>query len=791
MDKFELKLLSQFNDSVEVRNFDRVFFNGMSYLSKLFSLFTVLFVLCISTTAIAQENGLSKSLYVKQVRIIGNNKVPTSTLVSIIRTKTNREFLNIPNFRPWYWLWKLSPTLGEAPYPLNRETVSADIERIKTYYISQGYLDAIIDTTIIQYDKTDVEVSFIITEGKPSIVRTLAYIGLQAFNSDAEKNKFFSQSDFTKDRITDTLYTSDAHFTYEKVGKERDRILTFLKNRGFASATKDSIRFQVRRDSINKTELDVLIQVKQGKKYRFGNATIVLIGPNGESDFSQQLLIQKPEYTVDSATITIKKVPEAATDFKILYNQFIFKPGEIYNNSKYLRSVNSLQNLGIANLRRFSLSESGGLPDFSNDVLPVYIDLQSMPKHNLNFNVFGFQRFGLGAGAGLTYLNRNLFGSAEQLEIGVKGSFEYANIETTKKLLLSSEATIGYAVPGLNFPFSSLNRTQFFENSRTIYQIRASQINQFNYDIKANLGFNLKYEVNHSSNLSSVFDLFEIDLVDAEATSSFRNDVLNNINLSQLQKDLILQDFEPQVNSQIRYTIRNLSTDIIKHNRGFYFESSIELGGTLPYLADRFVFDPKHLNNTIPSLGKSNLKYDQFIKLTLDYRRYIPLNDEAVFMYRMYGGYALPFSNSTSIPLVRRFFAGGAADVRGWAPATLGPGPIQDNTTQTNGGEIKLASFVELRQEIFERFLSANWALAFFADAGNIWNGPNNPNPATRFKLSSFPNEIAVGSGVGIRLDFEYLIVRFDGAFRIHEPSGAPWFNDKSMYWFFGIGHSF
>src|SRR5690606_35379892 len=116
-----------------------------------------------------------------------------------------------------------------------------------------------------------------------------------------------------------------------------------------------------------------------------------------------------------------------------------------------------------------------------------------------------------------------------------------------------SEATMSYAVPGLNFPFSSFNKNPLFENSRTIYLLRAAQINQFNYDIKANFGFNLKYEVNHTQKISSVFDFFEVDWVDAKATPSFINEVNNNANLSSLQKSLILQDFNPQINSQIRY----------------------------------------------------------------------------------------------------------------------------------------------------------------------------------------------------------------------------------------------
>ena len=757
----------------------------------------IIFIVCFFATflnqfCLAQANDVvNEELYVKQIRISGNKQIGSSTLLSILKTKTNREFLNIPNFRPWYWLWFVSKSIGEAPYPLNREVVGRDIERLKAYYDAQGFLDSSIDTTIFKYNKTDLEISFLIKEGSQSEIRTIAYSGLTTFNSTIQRDQFLLESPLTSKKLSDSVFSSNVLFNFEKIGFERDRIIDYLRNKGHASVTKDSVRFLIKRDSLNKTQLDILIRVNQGRIYTFGDVNIFLSGPNGLPDYSEKLTVTNNEYTIDSAKIIIQKSPLAGTDFPVLYSKLYFRPGETFNNKKYIRSINNLQNLGIANLRRFALSQSGGLPDYSNPILPVFVDMQALPRNTMNLNIFGFQRFGLGAGAGLTFINRNLFGSAEQLQFGVKGSFEYAQSENQQKLLLSSEATIGYAIPGLSFPFSSLNRKTQFENSRTLYQIRYSRLNQFNFDIKANIGFNLKYESNHQSSLTSTLDLFEIDLVDAQATDAFETDVLENVNLTPLQKELILQDFRPQINSQIRYGIRHVNTDIVKHDRGFYWEASVEVGGTIPFLIDRFIATPDSVDNTIPSLDDIKLRYEQFFKFSFDYRKYVPFSDKSIFMYRLFTGYAVPFGNSTTIPLVRRFFAGGAADIRGWAPATLGPGPIQDNISQTNGGEIKLAAFAELRQEIISNFLASDWSLAFFVDSGNIWNGSRNPNPETHFAFDSFYNEIAVGSGLGLRLDFDYLVARIDFAFRVKEPVSSTWIRDKQMYWFFGIGHSF
>lgn len=767
-------------------------------LNRFLFVFAVLLVLPIQTV-FGQTNTITDSLpsipenlLVKQIRITGNKQISTSILKTIIKTQTNRDFLTIPNFRPWYWLWVVSKRFGEAPYPLNRDIISRDLDRLQSYYTAQGFLDVLVDTTIIQYNKTDVEVSFLIKEGSQSVIDTVIYSGLSAFDSENERQNFFKQSTLTTKNISDTLFYSGLLFNYDKLSTERDRIINHLRDKGFASVTRDSIRFLIKRDSIKRNELDILVKIQQGKIYYFGNSKLFLASPTGLQNYSE---VQKKQFisqnTKDTMNLIVSKDPEAATDFDILFSRLLFKPGEIYNQSKYLSSVNKLQNLGIANLRRFSLSDNGGLTDYSSIYLPVFVDMQALPKNSMNLNLFGFQRFGLGAGAGLTFINRNLFGSAEQLQFGIKSSFEYATTDAQQQLLLSNEVTLGYSVPGLSFPFKVLNQKELFENSRTNYQIRYSRLNQFNFDIKANIGFNIKYESQHKASLASTLDLFEIDLVDAQATTDFEDQVLNNPNLTPLQQELILQDFRPQINSQIRYEIRNITTDIVKHDKGFYWDFSAEIGGTLPYLVDRYIASPDTVDNTIPSLDNIKLRYEQFVKLSFDYRKYTPLSNKSIFMYRLFTGYALPFGNSTAIPLVRRFFAGGAADIRGWAPATLGPGPIQDNVSQTNGGEIKLAAFAEFRQEIIQNFLASDWSIAFFVDSGNIWNGYQNPNIETQFHWNSFYNQIAVGSGFGLRLDFEYLIARLDLAFRIKEPVQSVWFRDSNAYFFFGIGHSF
>ncbi len=134
--------------------------------------------------------------------------------------------------------------------------------------------------------------------------------------------------------------------------------------------------------------------------------------------------------------------------------------------------------------------------------------------------------------------------------------------------------------------------------------------------------------------------------------------------------------------------------------------------------------------------------------------------------------------------------------MRGWGLRELGPGrTTADSTSNILGGDIKLEASIELRSTILRQVFAAEWILTLFSDAGNVWFGPRNPGDASgRFRTSSFYKEIGVGGGFGMRLAWEYLIIRLDLAYRIHDPAHDGQFLDNAFRGprlHFGIGHAF
>jgi len=155
------------------------------------------------------------------------------------------------------------------------------------------------------------------------------------------------------------------------------------------------------------------------------------------------------------------------------------------------------------------------------------------------------------------------------------------------------------------------------------------------------------------------------------------------------------------------------------------------------------------------------------------------LDKNSVFAMRLFGGIAIPYGNSSSIPFTRSYFAGGPNDNRGWQPFKLGPGS-SDRGDEFNEANMKLAVNGEYRFGILGAIKGA-----FFVDAGNIWNAFDNvTDDASIFDELGDLKNIAVGSGFGLRYDFGFFVIRLDTGFKTYDPArieGERWFKDYNF----------
>jgi outer membrane protein assembly factor BamA len=164
--------------------------------------------------------------------------------------------------------------------------------------------------------------------------------------------------------------------------------------------------------------------------------------------------------------------------------------------------------------------------------------------------------------------------------------------------------------------------------------------------------------------------------------------------------------------------------------------------------------------------------FAQYLKGDIEFRWYKPFNDKTSMVYRFFAGVAFPYGNSLAIPFEKQYYSGGANGVRAWHVRDLGPGSYQGagpSKYPNKTADIKLEANVEYRFKLF-------WLLegALFVDAGNIWSmNPDAERYGADFAWNRFYKEIAVGAGLGIRMDFSYFILRTDFGFQFRDPAAA------------------
>ncbi|MFK7845018.1 MAG: BamA/TamA family outer membrane protein, partial [Rhodothermales bacterium] len=371
-------------------------------------------------------------------------------------------------------------------------------------------------------------------------------------------------------------------------------------------------------------------------------------------------------------------------------------------------------------------------------------------------------------------------------------------------------------LPYLIAPFKQLDDYFGLYDARTQMSLSflTARREELSFVIRGRGAARLRLEMQHSPNVATYLDLIDLSLSNPDTLNDFSQKFLGSVLQSiedPIQRAQVLQDYtEPQINSALRLTRRSANVNLLLRDQGYSYEGVVEIGGNLPFFIERFLIRPDSLEGRIPGLslfrsGNSDnrLVYRQYARLSGDFRQYKPISPNSVLAWKLIGGFAHPTGQADLIPFDRRFYSGGATSVRGWGLRGLGPGRTTADSTSgflggnnsILGGDIKLEASVELRSTVLREVLAADWILALYGDAGNVWFGPRNPgDDLGRFRFSSFYKEIGVGTGFGLRLAWDYLILRLDLAYRVYDPSlsGGLFENSfKTSRLHFGIGHAF
>lgn len=652
---------------------------------------------------------------------------------------------------------------GEPPVLLSEVKLKYNNDVLSSYLISEGYLQANVTGDTVVKGKKGKAIYTAVTGQRYKINK---------INFPPDTGALTKIINANKDK---TLLKVGDYYDIDTYKNERIRIDNDLKENGYFYFSPDYLIMQVD-STIGKNLVNVSVKVKD-------------IAPDAAlKPYTIKNINIYPNYSLRRDSTLRKLKPLQYNDFNIYDDRNTFKPklfdrlvffqkGEPYNRKDHNQSLNRMVNVGAFQDVR---AEFLPIDSFKNNQLDLNIYLTPLKKNSLTFSVTGTSKSNnfVGSEVKVTQTTRNLFRNAEQLDLSVSGGFETQTKGTSlgkNSLSLTAEGKLTF--PRFIVPFYKPNSTNAFI-PKTIASLSYQMLNRGSeytlHAFKGQYGYNFKENLYKEHNFNPISISYVSTSFPTDTTEQ-RIYVQNPLLRTTLEKQFI-------IGSNYNFTYTNQMEDSRRNNT--YFFGGLETGGNV---WGTFVPKDEEGKRTL-----FNIPLTQFIRVEADLRDYYKITRNLIWANRLNLGYGYAYGNSTSMPFVKQFFAGGSNDIRAFPARTLGPGTFKvkdDALFSDQGGDIKLMLNSELRFKIVSVLYGA-----LFVDAGNIWlrkedlgepGKPETARPGSGFKLKNAFNELAVGTGAGLRVDVSIFVVRLDVAFPVRKPylpEGQRWVFDDIAF---------
>lgn len=544
------------------------------------------------------------------------------------------------------------------------------------------------------------------------------------------------------------------------IEEERDRVYKIIKNNGFYDFTKPYLNFKV--DTTNGTH----------------HVKLVYVVNNPEEEVHKQYYIKEVIYTPNSGNDDLPTGDTTTSKFNIRY----VKKGKKYNTKildyRIQTKPNSLYNLETLQRTQFQLGSMemyrfvniNLIKNTTEDSLSMYVYTSPLKKFQLaqEYGINVMQGVVPGPYFSVSFKDRNLFNNYEVLDISARYSIEgQASVLDNRTKLQTTEwgITSTLTFPMLYVPTKLRFKTSKY-NPKTRLGIGYQSVDRPEYNRK---GFNLSLSYIWQKNQFKYFKLSVVDIsvINSDIKMQEFYDYLQNL---RAQGNNLYLSFNPSIVTNINFSYTFSNSVLGSKKSSWYIRPYIELGGLATYLVS------KHLTQNPSDPTIDGMQHYQYIKSQFDLRYYKPINKKNTVAVRLNVGYSKPLSfdpryqtNVDVLPYEKYFFSGGSNSIRAWQYRRLGPGSYIDATNPykyEQPGEILIESSYEFRRKLYRFFESA-----LFVDVGNIWAIKDATRTGSSFNyLKSIP-DLAVGSGVGLRLNFTFIIVRFDLAWKVWNPA--------------------
>lgn len=702
--------------------------NKLSYIGLLMG--AVLLGGCSATKDLPED-----AYMLRKVKVLTDGKyrdINTSQMKTYVRQKTNTRWfssIKIPlgvyamAGKDSSWVNRMLRQMGEAPVAYDTLMAEKTCEDLQLALQNKGYLDAEVEL-YADVEGKKLDAIYLLQPGKPYYVRGL--------NREIKDSVIAGLLKDYKSVLREGM-----QFSTDALNTERSQMTQFLQDRGYFRFHKEFITYRARKDEA-KHEVELTLVLHLYRSNEEANDTLHsrywindIVYESGSEDQQMHL---RPKVMKENTFLEVGQ-PYSASDLQDTYNHF--------------------GRLGAVKYTNISFEQNDTLLD-------TRILIQTNKPSTISFQPEGTNTAGdFGAAASLTYQNRNLFKGSETFSLKLRGAYEaIKGLEGYKNQdFIEFSAEAGLKFPRFIIPFVSQEaRRRIIATSELSISFDSQTRPEFIREVlSAGWDYTWRPQGHH--------DNYRIDVIG-----------LNYVFMpwiSQTFKEEYLDD-ETATNVILRYNYEDLF--IMKTGFGYTYnngrlalKTNVETAGNLLNLTSMLLNSHK---NSMGQYEVFNIAYAQYVKADFDFTRNLlsrRTRDQLVFHFGL--GVAYPYGNSTVLPFEKRYFSGGANSVRGWSVRSLGPGRYKDKDDKINfitqTGDLKLDVNLEYRTHLFWKFDGA-----LFVDAGNIWTLRNYPDqPGGQFKWSGLLKDMAASYGLGLRLNFDYFILRFDLGMKAINPA--------------------
>lgn len=661
--------------------------------------------------------------------------------------------------------------IGQPPVIYDPSLTDASVNQLLSFHKNKGYFNAAVSTEVKRSGK-QIKVVYKVDAGEPYRIHT--------YTPDIPNDTLVAVAVDT----LRSLVQPGAVFDVYTLDNERERISRRMRRDGYYNFTRDHLMYSA--DSSNH-KVDVSIQLRDYLManpdtlpytiFRRYSISKVIFHVHPSSSATSGVLQPGEMDTITSGQHVLIGPKKRILTLNSLLSGTYIRPGERYSDSDVENTYSSLNSLPPVKYTDISFTES------APDSLICRISITEAKSFTLTSQAeITFTEGYWGVAGNVGTVHRNVFSGAESLSLQGRLALERQGDVIAQEW----GGQVGIRVPRILLPGYKLPEQRVLQGStdfRTTfsYQSRPGEFSS------TNVGGGVKYNWN-SRRFNRSLDLVDISYVYFPYISpAFRDSFLTTGLYNRFNYDdyLIMR-----INYSASYTGYNPNRPMRNY---MSYRYGVETAGNILYGLD------KAFGSQVDTAGNFrifNIRYSQYVRGEINATYHQVISKSKKLVYHVGAGVAYPYGNAEVIPFERRFYSGGANSVRGWSESTLGPGSYQRFNSLRRDynqlGDVKLDLNMEYRSKMF-------WVLegALFLDAGNIWTIRDYPSqPGGYFELTNFWKEIALAYGVGLRMDFSFLLFRLDFGMKLFDPARintqawrTPSFKDMAVH--IAIGYPF